>query len=253
MQVYDVIMIVVLLGAVAFGFWKGLAWQIASFAAIVVSYFASITFRGVVAGWIDVEPPWNMLIAMLILFLGSSLSIWVIYRFVKSSIDKAKLKDYDRHTGAVLGAVKGVVLCMVITLFSVTLLGEKVKYHIVHSYSGALISRSIDSIHVAMPEEVHQVIHPALERLDAELDPNYVPDSEKSFNLGDAFARDKSTSNNDSNSLNPFAGAIGGNENEDPTVNIPFPKMNEENLNRAEEIHNAAGSLLEAAREFQRQ
>lgn len=253
MQIYDIIMILVLAGAVLFGFWKGLAWQIASIAAIVVSYIASYTFRGAIAGFIQVDPPWNQILAMLGIYLGTSLVVWIAYRFVKSTIDKAKMKDYDRHTGAVLGAAKGALLCMVITLFSVTLLGDSVKSHIVHSYSGAIIARSLDSIHFAMPEEVHQVIHPALERLDAELDPNGVPLPD-SFNLGEGVAGDTSSQpSGQSGNLFPFAGSIDGNQTNEPTTSIPFPSLNEENLNRAEEMHRSAGSLLEAAREFSRQ
>ena len=42
MQTYDMLMLVVLVGATVFGFWKGMAWQIASLASLVVSYFASL-------------------------------------------------------------------------------------------------------------------------------------------------------------------------------------------------------------------
>ena len=40
-QIYDLIMILVLAAAAIFGFWKGLAWQIASFGSIVLSYFVA--------------------------------------------------------------------------------------------------------------------------------------------------------------------------------------------------------------------
>ena len=49
MMVYDIIMLVVLGAAIAWGIYKGLAWQIASFASIIASYFVAYQFRGVLA------------------------------------------------------------------------------------------------------------------------------------------------------------------------------------------------------------
>ena len=44
MEIYDVVMLAVLIGATLIGFWKGLAWQIASIASLVASYFLSLKF-----------------------------------------------------------------------------------------------------------------------------------------------------------------------------------------------------------------
>ena len=47
MQPYDIVMIVVLAGATLFGFWKGMAWQIASLASLVLSTFVAWHFSQV--------------------------------------------------------------------------------------------------------------------------------------------------------------------------------------------------------------
>ena len=39
MQIYDLIMITVLIAAMVFGAWKGFVWQLASLSSLVVSYF----------------------------------------------------------------------------------------------------------------------------------------------------------------------------------------------------------------------
>ncbi len=44
MQTYDVLMFLVLAAATLFGFWKGMSWQIASLASLVVSYVAALQF-----------------------------------------------------------------------------------------------------------------------------------------------------------------------------------------------------------------
>ena len=56
MQYYDILMLSVVLGATVWGAWKGLAWQIASLASMVVSYYVALRFRDPVAGLIDALP-----------------------------------------------------------------------------------------------------------------------------------------------------------------------------------------------------
>ena len=169
MQIYDIIMLAVIVAAVLFGAWKGLAWQLASFAAIVLSYVVALSFREPVSQLIAAQPPWNIFLAMLILYLGTSLAVWLTFRFVRDFIDRVKLKEFDRHAGAVLGAAKGVILCVIITLFSVALLGEEQKRAVCQSHSGYYISLLIDKVHVAMPEEIHDVLHPYLHEFDEEI------------------------------------------------------------------------------------
>ncbi len=170
MQTYDVVMLIVFGGAVLWGLYKGFAWQVASIAGIVLSYFMAATFREPLAAQIDAAPPWNMFLAMLILFLGTALAIWIGFNMLRKSIEKTKLKDFDRQVGAVLGAVKGGILCIVITLFAVTLLSDAQKEAICNSYSGYIIANVLDKATPIMPKEVHDVVGPYLERLDHELD-----------------------------------------------------------------------------------
>ena len=114
MGIYDIAMLVIFLGAIVFGYWKGLAWQIASLAALVVSYIVAVNFRDQMATLLKVDEPWNKIGAMLILFLGTSLLIWAIYSSVSKSLKKNELKGFDRQAGAILGALKGGLLCMVV-------------------------------------------------------------------------------------------------------------------------------------------
>ena len=170
MEAYDIIMLIVLLVATFFGFRKGLAWQIASLGAIFFSYIVAVRFRDVVADKINATPPWNMFLAMLILYVASSFAIWLLFQFVRGFIDRAKLKDFDRQLGAVLGMAKGVLLCVIITLFAVTLLGDDLRRQIIDSRSGLYIAHLLDRADAVMPEEVHDLLHPYLHQLDGRLE-----------------------------------------------------------------------------------
>ena len=166
MQPYDILMLIVLALAVAWGAWKGLAWQIASLASIALSYFVALRFRGQLAGIINAAPPWNVFLSMLILFLGTGLVVWVGFNFISELIEKVKLKEFDRQLGALFGAAKGVLLCVLITLFSVALLSDPQRQAICNSRSGYYIAVLLDRADMVIPQELHQVLEPYLDRFD---------------------------------------------------------------------------------------
>ncbi len=166
MQAYDIIMLIVLAASTFLGFKKGLAWQIASLAAIIVSYVVAVQFRDVVATHIDTAPPWNTFLAMLILYIATSLVIWLAFQLIRGFIDRAKLKEFDQQLGAIFGLAKGAALCIIITLFAVTLLTDNLRQQIIDSHSGLYIARILDRANGVMPDELHEFLHPYLEQLE---------------------------------------------------------------------------------------
>ena len=164
MSFYDIIILVVLFGAMIFGYMKGLAWQIASVAAVVVSYFAAVQFRGRVAQYVSAEPPFNNIAAMLIIFVASSLAIWLAYAYINKSIEKAELDGFNRQMGALVGSVLGVLLVMVITVFSVSLLGKSAHDSIFESKLGPYVIRGISMAQAFVPDEFQASLDPHFEK-----------------------------------------------------------------------------------------
>lgn len=169
MELYDALMIGVLVAATLFGAWKGLMWQLASLAAIAASYFVALRFRDDIAPFIRAEPPWNVFVAMLVLYVGTSLAIWIVFRTVSKGMDRMKLNEFDRQLGAIFGFGKGLLLCVIITLFAVTLLGDQQRQAIVRSKSGLYIARLLDKSSAVMPRELHDVLDPYINSLDRQL------------------------------------------------------------------------------------
>ena len=169
MQAYDLIMLIVLGMSAIFGAIKGLAWQIASLASITVSYVVACRYRGQVAEMIDAQPPWNMFLAMLILYVGTGFVIWVGFRLMSSAIDKIRLKTFDRHLGAIFGLGKGIIFCLLITMFAMTLLGPKQQSAICQSRSGYYIAAFLDKANLVLPQEVHSTIGEYLAKLENQL------------------------------------------------------------------------------------
>ncbi len=166
MEIYDIVMIVVLAGAMIFGAIKGFAWQLASIASIVISYAVAFKYREPFSQSIEAEPPWNRFLAMLILYIGTSLVIWVVFRMVSGTIDRLKLREFDRQVGAMFGLAKGGLYCILITLFAVTLMGDTVRTKIVQSKSGNYIANVLQRSEAVVPAEIQDVVQPYLERFD---------------------------------------------------------------------------------------
>ena len=158
METYDIVMLVVLIGTALFGAIKGFAWQLASIGSIVVSYMGAYNFREPLSQSIHAEPPWNRFLAMLILFIGTSLVIWVAFRMVSNTIDRLRLKEFDRQIGALFGLAKGGLYCILVTMFGVTLLGDGVREKIVVSRSGHYIASVLDRSEAIIPEEFQEVL-----------------------------------------------------------------------------------------------
>lgn len=182
MSIYDILMLVVLVGCILFGLWKGLAWQVASLASLFVSYFVALNFRGVLSGYISATEPWNQFAAMLILFIGSSLIVWLAYGYMKATIERWRLRGFDTQAGGLLGALKGALLCMLITLFAVTLFGENVTRSVIASRSGGYITSAINHIYMMVPDEIHPFLNSHIEQLNKSLEeesPGFVGASEE--------------------------------------------------------------------------
>ena len=174
MQTYDVLMLVVLLAATIFGMWKGMAWQIASLASLVLSYFVALNFADQMAPTFAgiAPPPLNKFVAMLVIYMATSFVIWSLFRFVSGIIDRVKLEYFDRQMGAIFGFAKGVLLCVAITFFAVSLLPQPQKEQIIASQTGHYIVVLIDKTDSAVPPEIHDVIGPYLHRINEQLDPH---------------------------------------------------------------------------------
>ncbi|MBX7071748.1 MAG: CvpA family protein [Pirellulales bacterium] len=171
MEPYDIAMLAVLVGATLFGFWKGMAWQLASLASLGASYFVALRLSPVLAPYFGSQAPLNRFIAMGAIYLGASLGVWLAFRVVAGAIDRVRLKEFDRQVGALFGAAKGVLLCVVITFFAVSF-SVQARDMILHTRSGYYIALLIDRAETIMPAEIKGVIGPYLDRLDYQLDPS---------------------------------------------------------------------------------
>jgi membrane protein required for colicin V production len=171
MDWYDIVMLTVLGFATLFGFWKGMTWQLASLASLVLSYFLALKFSEPLAPLFGQSAPLNRFIAMLAIYVATSIAVWLGFRLVAGALDRIRLRDFDHQIGGLFGLIKGVLLCLGITFFALGL-APALREHIINSRSGHYISLLLNKADVVMPPEIHQVLDPYLNQLEERLDPN---------------------------------------------------------------------------------
>ena len=110
---------------------------------------------------------------MLVIYMVTSFMIWTGFRLISGVIDKVKLEAFDKQLGAMFGFAKGVLLCVAVTFFAVTLLPPTQGEMIVGSQSGQYIAQFLSKADAVMPPEIHQVVDPYLHRVQQRLNPGF--------------------------------------------------------------------------------
>lgn len=145
---------------------KGIVWQLATIAAILLCFAFAETLSLAIAPLITVQPPLDRWIAMFVLYLGFSFLSFAVARQVREWLEKAEFVEYDRHLGMLLGLIKGGLLCLLLTFFTVTLSSASVRDQILNSYSGKAAAIVMDRLHPVMPNELHDILEPYIHTLD---------------------------------------------------------------------------------------
>lgn len=164
---YDILMIAVLAGTTLWGAFKGVAWQLAALASLVVSYFASYHLSDSLTntGLFGDTAPWNRFAAMLTIYILTGIVIWMGFRVISETIERIKLRDFDRQLGALFGLLKGIIFCVLITFFVVTLLPAQ-REQVINTRSGRYVAQLLHKADAIMPSELHSVLDPYIKRYE---------------------------------------------------------------------------------------
>jgi membrane protein required for colicin V production len=167
-QPYDLLMLAVVIGAMFVGVWKGMAWQIAALASVVLSAAVAVHSSPALARHLSAHEPWNRFLAMLLLYVATAAAIWLAFRLVARIVDRLQFKEFDRQLGMLFGLAKGVLYCVVITFFAVTL-SETGRQVVLQSRSGVLIARGIRNANPILPADVRVWLGKYIDELDEKL------------------------------------------------------------------------------------
>jgi membrane protein required for colicin V production len=165
---YDLVMLGILAAAAVLGYFKGIVWQIAWIAGIVASGFVAFRFAPVAAPFFGQQAPWNRLCALLVLYVGTSLVIWLAFRVVSGAINAVHLSAFDHQLGLLFGLAKGGLLCVVITFFAVTL-APAYRGQIVASHSGRIVAEIISRADELLPRDIAESVDPFVKQFEERL------------------------------------------------------------------------------------
>lgn len=162
---YDLVMLGILAAAAVLGYFKGIVWQIAWIAGIAASGFLALRFGGPLAPMFGQQAPWNRLIAMLAIYVGTSLAVWLVFRVISGAINAIHLSAFDHQLGLLLGIAKGALMCVVVTFFAVTL-APAYRNQIVASRSGRLVAEIIMRADEILPPNIVEPVQPFVKQFE---------------------------------------------------------------------------------------
>ena len=162
---YDLVMLGILGAAAVLGYFKGMVWQLAWIAGIAVSSYAALRFGGPLAPFFGQQPPWNKLVAMLAIYMASSIAVWLVFRVVSGAINAVHPSAFDHQLGLLLGLAKGALLCIIVTFFAVTL-APGYRSQIVSSRSGRLVAELIVRADEYLPKDVVETVDPFVKQFE---------------------------------------------------------------------------------------
>lgn len=164
-MVFDILAAITILGSAWLGARRGLASQVAGLLSLAAGFLVGIPLSAFLAPYFGSRGPVNRLVALAVLYAIVSLTLYALAFRFHETIRKWKLEHWDRHWGALLGAVKGLFLAVTLTFFAVTLVGG-LREPILGTPSGRLMGRLLRALHPVLPPEVHDVLHPHHHYLD---------------------------------------------------------------------------------------
>jgi membrane protein required for colicin V production len=156
---YDLVMLGILAAAAVLGYFKGMVWQLAWIAGIFASSFVALRFATPLSPFFGQQAPWNRLAAMLAIYAGTSIAVWLVFRVISGAINAVHLSSFDHQLGLVLGLAKGALLCVVVTFFAVTM-APRYRHQIVASKSGRLVAELIVRADTYLPKDIHDTVDP---------------------------------------------------------------------------------------------
>lgn len=163
MTIYDGVMLLIVVYCIFQGYWRGMAWQIAPIASLVLGYLFAVPLSVATAPYFG-SPPTNQLFALVTMYILVSLAVYLVIRSVRDSIDKLKLTEFDRHLGAVLGAIKGILftLALTLTLIAVSATARDI---ILKSESSTIAARIFHRLYPILPKAVTDVLEPYVQHV----------------------------------------------------------------------------------------
>jgi membrane protein required for colicin V production len=159
MTIYDAAMVVLVVAGMVWGAWRGITWQLASIASLILGYSVAHPLSEQLAPRFPGEPIVARSLAMLAVYVAVSGGVFLVAWIVRATLRQLKFEAFDRHLGMVLGGLEGALLGLVMTLFAVSL-APQTRTPIFASPTGRVVGQVLNTFGPVLPGELREVLAP---------------------------------------------------------------------------------------------
>ena len=167
MTPYDAAMAGVVVAGMVWGAFRGITWQLASIASLVLGYSVAQPLSGRLAPQFPGEPVVARALAMITVYFAVSGGVFLAAWVVRATLRRLKFEAFDRHLGMVLGGLEGALLGLLVTLFVVSL-APNTRDPIFGSPTGRVVGQVMAVLGPLVPAEARGVLGPFLATTDGE-------------------------------------------------------------------------------------
>ncbi len=147
---YDILVLAILIFFTVRGAARGMVWQLAGIVGIVLCFVFADAISAFAGPYVQLEPPLNNWVILFGAYIAFTFVAFILAGRIEEYLTRVKLKEFDRHLGAVFGFVKGVVLCLIMTFLVVTV-SEDARVALKQSRSGIAAARIVKVVHPYLP------------------------------------------------------------------------------------------------------
>ena len=114
-DLYDLAILVIVLISAVRGYKKGLIHQLGALISMIAGVIVSIKYTPVLAERLPGNDNIRSVCALIILLLAATLVVWGVVNVLSRIITNLKLNSWNNQMGALLGAVNGIFISMLMT------------------------------------------------------------------------------------------------------------------------------------------
>jgi membrane protein required for colicin V production len=157
-----------ILGLVAFvaavGAWKGFAWLLGATWAPIAGLAVGWPLSAGLAPQLGLRAPLDRAAAFAILYVLITLLVYLAAIALRRRLEEAQLGGWDRHLGFVFGAVKGMVLALLVTAAALSA-SKDLRSRLPATRSGELMAQVVRAVRPALPRSAAELLGPWFEVL----------------------------------------------------------------------------------------
>lgn len=148
---FDVFVILFLLYCIFMGGKRGIFLQITSIIALLAGWYVSSRYSVNFKSYFPLGDTLSGKVASIATFFAVEIGVLILGKILSGMLIGGVLKEANRQLGALFGLVKGLIVCLVVTYFAVTLSSTSKKF-VIGSQSGRMLVQLLYEVQKIIPD-----------------------------------------------------------------------------------------------------